>query len=522
MTRQAVGIIFVALVLFLLSASVGGQTSTESPTHASWDISATSSTLAEWASERLLGKQDAILTNVLSVREDGCFLGAGSLQGVTVGQVFEIYRPARDGGREEIAGFVQVAWTRDDYCFALPRGGLDMADVSSLHFARLVHVAPTVALVSDTSEGGGGPELDALLRAIHALLSARGNIRPVLGEPGEPAWTLTVTPDLEGVTVRATLSAPDGEVSGTITLDPSSGQRLAGETWLDPSYLTGAHTPFEHYLAPPGRRTVRIAAGNLVAGVGDELVVLDGADFWVYDLSGPQARLLSSLSVSIPPGPVRHREDNGSLELGDLDGNGLADVCVAPPGASRGEVWRLEGDDWVQLGFLPHPARALAPKSGAVLVLPSLIDAPALDSSFAFWFFPLEERASFFVQLNFSPTGIASLPESDSDLPALLAVDLTGTLFRVSSTGEHTALAGKWGDCVRVASYRTGPIALVSSPWFEGDVLTLLDPVDGEVIADFPVPGGSIIDIALGDIDKDNKAEILVAALAEEGVRIYY
>lgn len=262
--------------------------------------------------------------------------------------------------------------------------------------------------------------------------------------------------------------------------------------------------------------------GNIVPGAGDELAVLDGADLWIYDLSGAEARLLSSFSVSIPPGPVRHREDAGSLELIDLDGNGLAEVCLSPPGAVRGEVWRLEADMWVLLGYLPHPARAVWEPNGAVLIGQCLLNSPSLDPASVSWFYPLTGKEPDSVSLGFQPTGITALDGNAGGGPVLLATDLNGNLFRIPPSGDPVALPGEWGTCIKVAGDIGGPVALVTSPRFRSDVLYIISPVNGDIYAEFPLPSGPIIDIAIGDIDRDHRAEIVVAALEEEGVRIYY
>ena len=130
------GLIPLFLLLVLLSPKViGAGTPAQN-----WNISAAASGIAKWASDILFAQQLAIQTVVLSTREDGIFLGAGTKGGVTAGQVFEIYRAAHEGKPEEIAGRVQVAWTRDDYSFATPYGQIDLNQVTPLHFARLANV----------------------------------------------------------------------------------------------------------------------------------------------------------------------------------------------------------------------------------------------------------------------------------------------------------------------------------------------------------------------------------------------
>jgi hypothetical protein len=495
-----------------------------------WDISSTASALTEWASQSILAERLDISARILAVRQDGCYIDAGSQDGVTVGMIFEVYRVLQVGGPEEVAGEVQVAWTREDYSFAEPRGGLSLDQVSTLHFARLVNKAPAVAIIADTTEGAGGPDLDRLLQAVYGLLGVRGGVRPVLGEPGEPAWRLVIAPDAEGFTLRVSLARPGGEVSGTIALDPLTGERIQVRGWLDPSYLAGTHTPFEHFMAPPGRRSASIACGDVVPGTSklrletphEELAVMDGSDLWIYDLSMAEPRLVSSLSVSIPPGPVRHRDDGGALELVDLDGDGLAEICLAPPGAARGEAWELEGDNWVLLEYLPNPPRASDSRVGAVIVGPYLVDSPALDPSLLQWVFPLSERAPEAFAPGFALTDIAILPGSGGRLPEVVAVDTDGTLRIVSPPSDVRALDGVWGSCVAVAMSRNSPLVLATAPTLSSDVLSILDPYSEDVLAEFPCPGGPIIDIALGDIDGDGRTEILVAVLEEEGMRIYY
>jgi hypothetical protein len=486
-----------------------------------WNFSATASTLAQWVAGILFAENLNIQAIVLSVREDGVFIDAGSVDGVTVGQVYEIYRAAHDTSPEEVAGRVQVAWVREDYCFANPVGQIDLSRVSTLHFARLIHVPPALTIVSDTSLGGDAAQLDQLIDATGAILIARTVKLTGVGSR-EPSWRLVLTPDKEGQSVGASLTSPGGDIAGTIVVDPATGRRLANEAWLDPSYLSGTASPFERFLAPPGRRSVKIASGDLVPGGADELAVLDGSDLYVYDLSGAEPRLLNSLTVSIPPSPTRFREDAGSLELIDLDGNGVDEVCIAPPGGSRGEVWSYSGDTWVPLGFLPHPARTTAPGSGAVLVGQYLGDFPALDPAGLSWFYPLTQKEPVSLGIGFSPIAVASMPGATAQLPEILAINRSGILYRVSPGIEPLALPGSWGDCVRVAGDSEGAVGLLTKPSINSDVLTLVDPVDGNVLAEFPYPDGPIIDIATGDVDRDGKAEILIAAIHPEGVRIYY
>jgi len=523
MVRRVLMVCIVAV--FALTAHIYAATSDQSkqPQVAkAWNISSTASALTEWASQSILAERLDISARVLAVRQDGCHIDAGSQDGVTVGMIFEVYRVLQVGGPEEVAGEVQVAWTREDYSFAEPRGGLNLDQVSTLHFARLVNKPPAVAIIADTFEGAGGTDLDRLLQAVYGLLGVRGSVRPVLGEPGEPAWRLVIAPDAEGLSLRASLAKPGGEVSGTIALDPLTGQRIEVRGWLDPSYLAGTHTPFEHFMAPPGRRSASIACGDVVPGPVEELAVMDGSDLWIYDLSMAEPRLVNSLSVSIPPGPVRHRDDGGALELVDLDGDGLAEVCLAPPGAARGEAWELEGDNWVLLEYLPNPPRASDSRIGAVIVGPYLVDSPALDPSLLQWVFPLSERGPEAFTPGFSLTDIATLPGSGGRLPEVVAVDTDGTLRILSPPADVRALDGKWGSCIAVAMSRNSPLVLASAPTLSTDVLSILDPYSQDVLAEFPSPAGPIIDIALGDVDGDGKTEILVAVLEQEGMRIYY
>ena len=262
----------------------------------------------------------------------------------------------------------------------------------------------------DTSQGGDATQLSRLVDSEGSILAAR-SVNIVHGEPTGPSWRLVLTPDQEGLTVGATLSSPGGGVASSILLDLQTGERVSSEAWLDPSYLDGSAKPFEHFLAPPGRRSVRIAVGKLVAGSGDQLAVLDGSDLYVYDISGSEPRLLNSFTVSIPPASIRHREDTGSLELIDLDGNGLDEICIAPPGGSRGEVWRFDGNDWAPVGFLPLPARASSPEAAAVLVGQYRSDFPGIDSGSLQWFYPLTDKPPTQLTIGFSPIGVAVLAD---------------------------------------------------------------------------------------------------------------
>jgi len=489
-----------------------------------WNISATASALTNWAVSQVLAYYVEISARVVSVAEDGsgCFIDAGQLDGVTVGMVFEIYRTAHGDDPGEIAGTAQIAWVREDYCFAESMGDLDLSRISTLFFARLVDIPPAVALISDTSEGGGGVDLDRLLQAIFGLFSVRRNIRPILGVPSEPAWRLTITPDFEGNTVRATLSEPGGEITGNIVIDPFTGERPPVYPWLDPSYIAGTATPFEHYLAPPGRRSVRITAGNIFPGAADELAILDGSDIWIYDLSRIEPRLLSSFSVSIPPGPVLHREDRGSLEPIDLDENGQMELCVSPPGGIRGEIWQFDGNTWVLHQYLQAPAREVDPRIGAVIIAPYLETVPAFDPAQLMWVFPTTESESSPVGAGWPVTDIAIVPGERTWLPPLVVTDTTGTLWYVDRRLEPRALDGRWGSCLKVAMNPDSPVVLITSVSVSDDILTLLDPYTGLVLAQFSMPDGPIIDLALGDIDHDGKSEILTAVLADEGVRIYF
>jgi hypothetical protein len=520
MSLRLVIISLVAMILAVRSpATVVNSTAKQES--GGWDISRTASTLASWAADFVLEELPDISARVMSVREDGLFLDAGAVHGVVPGQVFEIYRVFHDRTPEEIAGQVQVAWTREDYCFCEPRGDIDLTKISELYFARIVHLPPALALLSDTSEGGGGPDLDRLLQQTETLISRR-TVQTILGEPDERSWQLVLTPDISGTTLRASLINPAGDIAASILVDPGIGARISGEARLDPSYLAGTATPFEHYLAPPGRRIVRIAVGNIVPGGGDELTVLVGSDLWIYDLTGAEARLMSTLSVSIPPGPVRHREDAGSLDLLDLDDNGNMEICVSPPGGVRGELWRLDGDAWVLLGYIPYPSHAASRRNQALLVGPYLVTSPALDPGSLSWYYPLAERPSDSVPFSFSPTDIAVIPSTEHERLTLLATDLYGHLYRIPTGESMRQLPGEWGTCVRTAMGSSGPLALVTGPMITRDKLSIINPADGSVRREFDLDSGIIIDVALGDIDRDNLSEIVVAAIEPEGVRIYY
>ena len=520
MTARLVTLCFLT-AMFILPVSATGTSVLHMQTDNNWDTRKTAAALAGWATDFILADLPDIVTRVLSTSDTGCYLEAGTVDGVNAGQVFEIYRVWHDGAPDEIAGQVQVAWTREDYSFCEPRGNLDLSEVTSFNFARIVHLPPVLALISDTSEGGGGPELDRLLQLTSSLIG-QASVRTILGEPDENSWRLILTPDLFGLSLRASLINPGGETAAGIMLDPQSGTRISGAARLDPSYLSGNATPYEHNLAPPGRRAVRIASGNIYPGAGDELAVLAGSDLWIYDLSGPEARLLSTLSLTIPPGPVRHREDAGSLELIDLNDDGLMEVCVAPGGAIRGELWQLEGDEWAVLEYLPHPAHAVAASDGAVLVAPWLLTSPALNPRAMSWFYPLSERESESLTFNFSPTGIAVLPTIDRSNPVLLATDSNGSLYRIPIGEPIRQLPGEWGSCIKTGMGQNRPIALVTGPGLLSDSLKIINPIDGQIYGEFPLAAGVIIDIALGDIDRDNLAEIIVATLESEGVRIYF
>jgi hypothetical protein len=124
--------------------------------------------------------------------------------------------------------------------------------------------------------------------------------------------------------------------------------------------------------------------------------------------------------------------------------------------------------------------------------------------------------------LGFSPTSVAAVPESGTGIPELLAVDRYGSLHLVQPGGQAATFDGKWGNCVRVASTAEGPVALLTDPGLDADKLTIMDIQNHNIFASFPHPDGPIIDMAIGDIDRDGLAEILIAAIHPEGVRIYY
>jgi hypothetical protein len=486
-----------------------------------WNVEATGAAIVKWASDILFAETPDIKTSVLSVRDNGVFLDAGSLKKVTPGLVFEIYRAPHEDVGETIAGRVQVAWTHDDYCFASPLSAIDLTTVSSLYFARLVRVPPSVALIKDGSKNSDPASLDKLATLIESGLSAK-SAKVSTEASTEPQWHLTLTPDSVAGSIISSLTAPGGGLVGTILLDLRNGGRLSGRALLNPQYISGNLSPFEKYLAPPGRRSVRIESGRMVTGNQDELAVLDGSDFYVYDLSGVDPRLLSSFSVSIPLGQVRHREDSGSIELCDLDGNGMDEVLIAPPGGNRGEVWRFKSDNWDRLGFISSPAWATAPQVGGAMIGQYLSGTPALDPATLSWFFPLTTKEPIKIDLRVSPTSVASLPETSQKLPAFLVVDQKRTLYKYSTDGGLVAIQGLWGNCVRVAQTANGPVALLTSPSLTSDELTILNPSDGKVLAKYPYADGPIIDIAVGDINQDGYSEILVAAIHPEGVRIYY
>jgi hypothetical protein len=256
--------------------------------------------------------------------------------------------------------------------------------------------------------------------------------------------------------------------------------------------------------------------------MADELAVLDGSNLWIYDLSRAEPQLLNSLTVAIPPGPVRHRDDGGSIQLIDINGDSLAEFCIAPPGGVRGEIWGLQGDDWVLYEYLSDPPRAVDDVQGGVLVAPYMVNRFALDSSQLVWEYPMSERESSSLSLNFSPVDIAVLPETRSGPPSLAALDTGGVLRLLPNSGGAETLEGIWGDRMEIAVHRNSPVGILTSPSITSDTLTLLDLYSGTIFSTFPVNGGPIIDLALGDIDSDGKSEIIVAVLEQEGVKIYY
>jgi hypothetical protein len=151
-----------------------------------------------------------------------------------------------------------------------------------------------------------------------------------------------------------------------------------------------------------------------------------------------------------------------------------------------------------------------------------LDDAPALSQGSLQWFFPLSRKESIPCSLGFSPTSVAALPESGAGIPAVLAVDRYGTLHQVPPSGQAGTFDGKWGNCVGIARASSGPVALLTDPTLNADKLTILDIRNRTIVATFPHPEGPIIDIAVGDIDRDGRSEIIIAAIHPEGVRIYY
>jgi hypothetical protein len=79
-----------------------------------------------------------------------------------------------------------------------------------------------------------------------------------------------------------------------------------------------------------------------------------------------------------------------------------------------------------------------------------------------------------------------------------------------------------FGARVQARSASSGPVALLTDPTLNADKLTILDIRNRTIVATFPHPEGPIIDIAVGDIDRDGRSEIIIAAIHPEGVRIYY
>ncbi|MFH1676776.1 MAG: hypothetical protein ABIC40_07090 [bacterium] len=509
------------LGFFFAVSSLNGQDNS-ARTGQGWDIPATAKTIASWTGEQVFSDRKEIRARILSTKEDGCFIDAGSGGGVTVGQNFEVYEIPRDNSGEKVIGIVQVKWTRDDYSFCEPRGGLSMEDVTVQYFVRTSRAKPNLWVKSETSSGTVGPEFESLIRAVQNNLGASKNVNLITSEGDRSDFKLVLAPDPSGYSVRASIVAPDATITGSIVVNLLTGERITGRFRLDPSYIAKTASPFEHFLAPPGRRAVRIASGDIIPGSGDELAVLDGSDLWVYDLSGSQAKLLSSLSVSIPPADIRHRSDSGSLELIDLDGDGQVEVCIAPPGGSRGEIRTPKNDDWVLLAYLPYPARASATSIGGVLVAPFLSGVPAFDPQRIQWSFPLSENDPIPFNAGFAPVSVDMLPAATGEIPSVIALDIDGILHKILPNGTSTTFGGTWGDMVRVAESGDGPVIIVSSNDFFGDSLILLDPSSGKEFARFPSPGGPIIDIALGDIDRDANTEILVAVLDSDGIKIYF
>jgi hypothetical protein len=120
------------------------------------------------------------------------------------------------------------------------------------------------------------------------------------------------------------------------------------------------------------------------------------------------------------------------------------------------------------------------------------------------------------------PVNIAVIPETRTGPPSLVVLDTEGVLRLLPYSGGSEALSGKWGNAFAVALYRNSPVGILTSRSITSDTLTLLDLYSDTVLAQFPVEGGPVIDIALGDIDRDGESEILVAVLEEDGVKIYY
>jgi len=503
-------------ILACLTLSLSAQTAVD------WDISATASSITEWTQNTVFEDVLDINTRVLSTREDGCFIDAGSRHGVAVGQVYEIYRSSHSGDSEETIGEVQVAWTRNEYSFAEPRAGLDVNSITTLHFARLIETQPSVALISDISEGYIGNDLDRLLQAIYGLMSVRRNINPILGPARERTWRVVIMPDFEGTTIRAQITDPGGEIFGTLTLDPSTGQRPPERITLDPFYLTDMQFPFINSLAPPGRRSVKIACGNITPDTVEELAILNGRNLWVYDLSLAEPRLVTSLTVSIPPGTVRHREDTGSLVLVDLDGDGQDEVCLAPPGGKYGEIWRLDGDNWVQLEFLEHPPHAADAETGGVLIAPWRLTSPSLDNGLAKWVYPLSDEDDLTLRLSNTVAGTAVVPGTGGEFTELVLSDPSGRLYHQTRETGGRFLDGTWGSPVAIAMVEKNPVVIATSTSITSDVLTIFELHSGDTLALYPILAGPIIDIAVGDIDRDRKAEIIIAVLEEDGVKIYY
>jgi hypothetical protein len=124
--------------------------------------------------------------------------------------------------------------------------------------------------------------------------------------------------------------------------------------------------------------------------------------------------------------------------------------------------------------------------------------------------------------IGFSAVDLVPVPGERTWLPGLLAIDTNGTLWDLPNRGAPHAINGNWGNCLEIAMYSGGPLALLTSGSLTDDRLTLLQPYTDTILIEFPVETGPIIDLALGDIDRDGRTEILVAVLEEEGVKIYY